>query len=238
MLPSTINFIVNSFLLLLLLTLTRSLLLMPAGKKLFKKANKNETTVYYPILNLFVLLEIVEMSTFYGILLFVPGVNVVILCMMMNKLGKNFNVDKNFRLGLILLPVYYLPTLCMSDKQYKVNDEEYFKAMDNAKGETINLMTQEEIDAQNKEKVDENNVDSIFKSEISQMEPVGPYKAGKVNVLNEVKKTDEISKEENIFAPIDVAPPLETVVDEKENKTVSKFTSEIEKEEDIEIVDL
>ena len=212
--PSTINTLVTVVFILLGITFTRSILIMLGGKSIFKKAHKGEKTTYYPIINLFTMLEIVDMSIFWGILFFVPGVNLIVLMIMSYKLGTVFNTSFGFKMGLVFLPICFYPLLFISDKQYKISDEEYFKALDNAKGESINLMTQDEINAENNEIVDEGPiVDSVFKSDLQLMEKPAPYKAAKIDLLG-MEKEKTMSKEENIFEPIEVKEPPKPIKEE------------------------
>lgn len=239
MTPSTINLIITIALILLGITFTRSILIMLGGKNLFKKAHKGEKTAYYPIINLFTMLEITDMSIFWGILFFIPGINIIVLSIMSYKLGTVFNTSFGYKLGLVFLPICFYPLLFISDKQYKISDEEYFKALDNAKGESINLMTQEELNAENNEVVDEGPlVDSVFKSDLDLMEEVTPYKASKIDLLG-MEKEKAMSKEENIYEPIELKEPPKPVKEEPEVKEQhSKFTSELDPKKDIEYVDL
>ena len=239
MTPSTINLIITIALILLGITFARSILIMLGGKNLFKKAHKGEKTAYYPIINLFTMLEITDMSIFWGILFFIPGINIIVLSIMSYKLGTVFNTSFGYKLGLVFLPICFYPLLFISDKQYKISDEEYFKALDNAKGESINLMTQEELNAENNEVVDEGPlVDSVFKSDLDLMEEVTPYKASKIDLLG-MEKEKAMSKEENIYEPIELKEPPKPVKEESEVKEQhSKFTSELDPKKDIEYVDL
>lgn len=236
---STVNSLVTICIILLCLTFTRSILVMVGGSKIFKKASKKPSTAFYPVLNLFTLLEITETSTFLGILFFVPVVNVVVLSILFYRLGSAFNTSKFFKIGLAVLPIIFYPILSLGNKQYKLNDEEYFKALDNAKGESINLMTQEELNAENNEVVDEGPlVDSVFKSDLDLMEEVAPYKASKIDLLG-MEKEKAMSKEENIYEPIELKEPPKPVKEEPEVKEQhSKFTSELDPKKDIEYVDL
>ena len=239
MTPSTINLIITIAFILLGITFARSILIMLGGKNLFKKAHKGEKTAYYPIINLFTMLEITDMSIFWGILFFIPGINIIVLSIMSYKLGTVFNTSFGYKLGLVFLPICFYPLLFISDKQYKISDEEYFKALDNAKGESINLMTQEELNAENNEVVDEGPlVDSVFKSDLDLMEEVTPYKASKIDLLG-MEKEKAMSKEENTYEPIELKEPPKPVKEEPEVKEQhSKFTSELDPKKDIEYVDL
>lgn len=223
-------------------TLLYSLILMLGGSKIFKKAKLKSSLAFIPIVNLYTLLDVVDMSTFFGILYFVPIANIIIINIELFKLGKVFNTKLGYKLGLIFLPIIFIPLLAKSDKQYKVSDEEYFKAMDNAKGENINLMTNEEIKEINNIKDDEPVIDSIFKTDLQMMEEVAPYKAAKIDIIG-MEKLRNASIEENIFTPIErIEKQLEVVPGgedrKKEEKPEIKFTKELEKDEDVEFLDL
>lgn len=239
-LPSTINIIVTGILVILLLSLLFSIILMFGGSILFKKANKNPKTVYIPIVNLFTLLEVAEMSTFWGILYFIPVLNLLVMAIVSWKVGTKFNCPFIFKTCMVLFPIIFFPLLCVSDRQYKVSDDIFYKQLDDAKDESINLMTEEEVKAQNDTPIaPEKNVDSIFKSDIQMMEAVAPYKAAKVNVLD-LPKLNNNTEEENPFEPILAAQPPEEVKTpaEEEVKKESKFTTELDKKDDVEFIDL
>lgn len=237
---STVNTIVTIALIMLTMTFTRSILVMIGGKNLFKKASKKESTAFYPVVNLFTLLDITETSTFLGILFFVPIVNVIVLSILFYRLGSSFNTSLSYKIGLVVLPIVFYPMLAFGDKAYKLNDEEYFKALDNAKGESINLMTQEEIKAENNAPVEEKpQVDSIFKSNIEMMEEVAPYKAAKVDLLG-MEKLKQSTPQEDMFKPIEQVEPPKPVGEqsEEEKKPKSKFTTELDKKDEVEFIDL
>lgn len=239
MAPSIVNLLVTIGIIILLITLTRSLILMIGGKNIFKKANIDIKSVYYPILNLFSLLEIVEMSSFWGILFFFPVTNLIVLTIISIKLGKVFSVSTGYKIGLIFFPIMFYPLLAYSDRPYKLSDEEYFKMLDNAKNENMSLLyTDEEImkNAENYKEEEKEIVDSIFKSESDLREKVEPYKAGDIKPIgyDNIKNTDF----ENILEPIKIAKDLEPIIDETREEQPKKFTSELEKSEEIEVIDL
>ena len=185
------------------LTIGRSILIMLGGKNIFIKASKDEKGAYYPIINLFTVLEISEISSFFGILFFVPVINLIVLMAMSWKLGKVFNTSTGFKIGLMLLPIVFYPLLFVSDNQYKMGDGDYYKMLDNAHNETTNLMTQEEIERLNTDNSSDSNVevDSIFKGKIQQIEQISPYKASKIDI-NALNKLKESSVEDDTFSPI------------------------------------
>lgn len=239
---SLTNILIKTAVCLWLLTLTRSILIMFGGSKVFKKANKGEKTAYYPIVNLFTMLEVAEISTYYGILFFIPIINFFVLCYMSIKLGKQFNTGTLYIIGLLFLPIIFYPLLFNSNKEYKGKDLETFKALDNAKNESINLMSQAEIDASNNIVEPESPViDSVFKGKVETMQEVKPYKAVKIedDVLSKLMDTSPV--EDTTFMPIKRIEPTEQKSDgvsESQEKTPSKFVGELEKKEKVEFIDL
>lgn len=219
--PSTINIIVIISLILLSMTFIDSIVIIFGGKKLFKKAQKNEKSAMYPVANLFTVLEITEMSTFYGILFFVPVVNCVVLSIMFYKLGNVFSTSGLFKVGLMFLPVIFFPILASSDKQYKLSDEEYLLKLDSAKDYSVNLLSDEELKEKFKEteETKENEVDSIFKSEVQMMDEVEPYKA----------KRNDFIEMENTNNNVEFVDLNDNIKDEKKK---------IKKGEKIEMIDL
>lgn len=181
---SIVNLIVVMCLIILSMTFIDSIIVMIGGKNIFKKAHKNEKSALYPIANLFTLLEISNMSTFFGILFFIPVINYIVLSIMFYKLGSVFNTSVINRIGLVLFPIIFYPLLAFSDKQYNVNDKDYLSMLESAKDESINLLSDEELKALNNTNEEETEaVDSIFKSEVQMMEEVAPYKAKKNNYV-------------------------------------------------------
>lgn len=181
---SIVNLIVVMCLIILSMTFVDSIIVMIGGKNIFKKAHKNEKSALYPIANLFTLLEISNMSTFFGILFFIPIINYIVLSIMFYKLGSVFNTSVINRIGLVLFPIIFYPLLAFSDKQYNVNDKDYLSMLESAKDESINLLSDEELNALNNSNDEETEeVDSIFKSEVQMMEEVAPYKAKKNNYV-------------------------------------------------------
>ena len=193
---TTTTLLTKIMLIMLCMTLVLSIIIMFGGSNIFKKASKGDKSANKPILNLFVMLDVVDMSAFYGILFFVPFLNMIVISMMSYKLGKVFNTGIGYQIGLVLFPFAFYPMLAFSDKQYKVSDEEYFKLMDNAKDLSIQLMTQEDIKEANNQVVEEESVDSVFKTQVQVIEKVEPYKATRVNILDTQENKDEFIIEE------------------------------------------
>ena len=222
-----------------ILTLVNSLIIMFGGGRLFKKASVSEKNAFYPIINLFTLMEISDVSTFLGILLFVPGFNVIISMYTFYKIGEVFNVGSMFKIGLAVLPFMFFPLLAFGDYKYKATDEKYFRAMGDAKDQRRNLMMElsenrpempETIDNNDIEEEETSEVDSVFKSKFEVSEKAAPYKAVRIDAFGlERLKDDEI--EEDVFKPKIKAEPSH------EEQIESNNTSE-EKKDDLEVIDL
>ena len=234
---TTTRFAVTVIVIVWVLSLGRSAIIMVGGKNLFRKAYKNEASSYIPVLNLFYMLEIADVSTFFGILFFVPFFNLVPLVLMGIGLGKNFKCSGGFTAGLVLLPIVFYPMLAFSDRTYKVNDEKYFRALDSVRGENLNLMTQEDVVALNNSVIEEENpVDSIFKSDLELMEKAPSYRASKLDkdVLNGM---DHLTTDFDEFAPIKkVEPGFQTYGEANKDDSIP-IQSE-KKDKDVEFLDL
>ena len=189
---ATSKMLLTIVLIIWLMTLGRSVTIMIGGSDIFRKASRGEKGAIIPILNLFSMLEIVDISTYFGILFFVPVLNLFVLTAMSYKLGVVFKTKFSYKLGLVILPIIFYPLLGKSDKAYKVKDENFFRALDSVKNQSVNLMTQEEINedvsknlALDDDEDEVTNVDSVFKREqtVAQMEDE-KYKASKIDLLD------------------------------------------------------
>ncbi len=223
---SEMNFLAEFLIITLSLTLVYSILIMFGGKKIFKKANQKEITAFYPILNLFTMLEITDTSIYLGILFFVPVLNIISLSIMLYKLGNVFNTSFIYKVGLVILPIICYPLLAFGTYQYKVSKKN--NDMMNMKIDDINMMTQAELDKLNANyKEDEApKVDSIFKGNIKVDENVQPYRAVKADVLG-IQKLRNVDTSKGI--------DLKTY---PENKSVQNQNQEHKKDENVEFIDL
>ena len=237
---TTTNLIMKLIIFVWLLSVVRSIAIMFCAP-LFKKASKGAKTASYPVLNLFGMLEVVELSPFLGILLFMPGFNLIVLFLMSLKLGKIFNASFGMKMGLIFLDIVFYPMLAKSNVAYKITNDDYMRALDSARNESINLMTQDEINEMNKvEEPDPfSEVDSIFKSEIKEEFSSEPYKAVK-NTQSDNKPAETIAYVDDLFRPIERTEDFETVkTDENQpEQPQNMFTEELNREEKVEYFDL
>ena len=86
--------------------------------KIFEKAKHPGWEGIVPIYNMYILTQIVGLPILWFILCLVPCVNIVASVMIMLALAKAFKKDQGFAIGLILLPIVFLPLLAFSDATY------------------------------------------------------------------------------------------------------------------------
>ncbi len=89
-----------------------------AGWRIYSKAGKPGWASLVPIYNIVVMLEIVGKPTWWILLLFIPFVNFVIAIIIQLALAERFGKSAGFGVGLILLPIVFVPILAFSDAKY------------------------------------------------------------------------------------------------------------------------
>lgn len=224
---SILEWILKFYIIIIMISMSFSLIFTAFGSKLFQKANKKSSDALIPIYNLFVLIQITEMPTYYFLLFLFPIVNILLILKIEHRLHKLFNTSLEFFLGMIFLPFVFIPLLSFGQSKYKKKsntnkEEEEAEVLD-----VPILMSEEELNKLNEEEVQEEiDVDSIFKSNTTiNEEEIKPYKANKTSEDLEIDIYDEIEdkpKKERV-----------EILDLKEMNKIKK------KEKDkIEIIDL
>ncbi len=87
--------------------------------KLFKKAGKPGWASLIPIYNTVVLFQISGLNPWLILLFIIPGVNVILMIIAYVNLAKAFGRGTGFAVGLILLPVIFLPVLAFGKDEYQ-----------------------------------------------------------------------------------------------------------------------
>jgi hypothetical protein len=87
--------------------------------KIFDKAGKPGWAAIVPIYNIIVLLEIIDKPIWWIVLFFLPFVNFIALILINLELAKKFGKDGLFAVGLIILPIIFLPMLAFGSAQYQ-----------------------------------------------------------------------------------------------------------------------
>ncbi|HET9621040.1 MAG TPA: DUF5684 domain-containing protein [Kofleriaceae bacterium] len=93
-------------------------LMVVSGWKVFEKAGKPGWAVFVPIYNSIVMLEIARKPVWWIALMFVPVVSFVVAIMVVAAVANNFGKGTGFALGMIFLPMIFLPILAFGDARY------------------------------------------------------------------------------------------------------------------------
>jgi len=96
-----------------------AIFLIVAEWKIYEKAGKPGWAVLIPIYNVIVLLEIIGKPWWWLLILFVPVVNIILGIWMINLLSKSFGYSVGFTLGIIFLPIIFIPILGFGSAAYK-----------------------------------------------------------------------------------------------------------------------
>jgi hypothetical protein len=86
--------------------------------KIYTKAGKPGWAVIVPIYNMLILLEIIGKPWWWLLLMLIPGVNIVFCIWAINLLSKSFGKDTGFTIGLLILPIIFLPMLGFGSATY------------------------------------------------------------------------------------------------------------------------
>lgn len=89
-----------------------------AGWKVFTKAGQPGWASIIPFYNVYVMLTIVGKPGWWLLLFFIPIVNIVISIIVTIELSKCFGKGGGFVVGLILLPIVFLPILAFGSAKY------------------------------------------------------------------------------------------------------------------------
>jgi hypothetical protein len=86
--------------------------------KIFTKAGKPGWAALIPIYNTLVQLEILGREWIWILLMLIPGVNLVIMVVMMMDLAKVFGKDSSFGCLMVIFPYIMIPILAFGDAKY------------------------------------------------------------------------------------------------------------------------
>lgn len=101
-----------------LIYLAIAILMLISYWKIFTKAGRQGWECIIPIYNIFIFLKIIQKSAWWFLLFCIPLVNIVFGIMAINELSKRFGKDTGFTIGLLFLPVIFIPILAFGDSKY------------------------------------------------------------------------------------------------------------------------
>lgn len=121
--------------------------------KVFKKANRSGIAAIIPIYNILIMLEIVNMPSWYIILFFVPVVNFILPLVLFYKIAKSFRKTNTFALLTMLFPFLFIPIIAFSDSEYIGINKEAMLGISSASDKPI--VKEEEMEATKPDEVKE-----------------------------------------------------------------------------------
>jgi hypothetical protein len=87
--------------------------------KIFAKAGKPGWAAIIPIYNIIVLLEIIGKPVWWLLMFCIPFVNLVFYILTYIELAKKFGKDTGFAIGMIIIPIVFLPILGFGKSTYQ-----------------------------------------------------------------------------------------------------------------------
>ena len=95
-----------------------AILMIVALWKVFVKAGRPGWAAIIPIYNTYVFLKIAGKPGWWLIWFFIPVLNLIFAIIATLAFAQNFGKGVGFAVGLILLPIVFLPILAFGDAQY------------------------------------------------------------------------------------------------------------------------
>lgn len=156
--------------------------------KVFKKANRSGIAAIIPIYNILIMLEIVNMPSWYIILFFVPIVNIVLSLVLFYKIARSFRKTSTFSLLTMLFPFIFIPIIAFSDSEYIGINKEAMLGMSYASDKPI--VKEEEMEAAKPDDVQESKpLDISIGGGVYQKD----YQETLLDVPEEVKNTEMLA---------------------------------------------
>lgn len=103
----------------IIFSLILSIIMIISYWKIFKKKGKPGWATLVPIYNVIVQIQVANLSMIYFLLLLIPFVNIYAIIKINISLAKSFNKSTGFGIGLLLLPIIFIPLLAFSEEEEK-----------------------------------------------------------------------------------------------------------------------
>ena len=99
--------------------------------KIVAKAGEPGWSGIIPIYNMVVLAKIGEKPLWWGALVLIPIAGIVFQIWIWNRVVKRFGYSEGFTVGIVLLPIVFIPILAFSNAKYRTIDESFNSEMTN-----------------------------------------------------------------------------------------------------------
>ncbi len=212
----------------IIFSLILSLIMIISYWKIFVRKGKPGWAILIPIYNIIVQIQAAELSMVYFVLLLIPFVNIYAIFKINISLAKSFDKTTAFGVGMVFLPVIFVPLLAFSDSEEKkvVSKNEDFNAMNVINNESNNVLSES------------NNIPTIENVEISPVDVSNVNDATNNTVDNNTldKGIEEnntldsnvgLNIEPNAIQvePVNISTPIETVDNEANKVEMSDMVS-------------
>lgn len=160
-----------------------------SASKVYKKANRSGIAPWIPIYNIYLLVEIANLSKGYFWLSLIPIINLYAFYKINIEVAKLFKKSKTFGIGLFLLPIIFYPILAFNDSEYigiNIVAMEGTTTVEDIP--VIDEIKQKEIT------VEENSNIDVASSNINISIGGGKYQKDYVNNLADVDRTKVLNK--------------------------------------------
>lgn len=194
--------------------------------KIFTKANKPGWASIVPIYNIYTLLQIAEVPTWYLLLLIIPVANIYATFKLYIELAHKFGKDTGFGIGLVLLNPVFMLVLAFGSATYNGNTNMSYQNNMNGMNNNMNNNMNSYMNAQPTTPVQpmqQTPVQNTFVEQNPQMQS-GPTVTNNSFELPDATPSPEIKNEpvvENKFVQPNIeVPNAETVTDNTTNNNV------------------
>lgn len=99
--------------------------------KIVAKAGEPGWSGIIPIYNMMVLAKIGQKPLWWGALVLIPLAGIVFQVWIWNRVVKRFGYSEGFTVGIVLLPIVFIPILAFSSAQYRKLDEDFNSELSN-----------------------------------------------------------------------------------------------------------
>lgn len=173
--------------------------------KIFKKAGKPGWASIIPIYNIYVMIQIAKLPTYYLLLFIIPIANIYAMFKIYIELAHKFNKSTGFGVGLIFLSVIFFPMLAFGDATY---EDSIIETNNNVPNNNTNNVVNNNLNNVNNTVVEQKSVQNTF---IQNDTPVMQQQPTTTTNSLEIPETEEMKPEIQ-------SEPVTTVT---ENKFVS-----------------
>jgi hypothetical protein len=107
------------FIVMMFFTFAISIFVIACHWKIFSKAGKPGWACIIPIYSSIVFCEIIGKPGWWWLLALIPIVNIYVFIVMVHGLSRSFGNDIGYTLGLIFLPIEFMPMLAFGGSTYQ-----------------------------------------------------------------------------------------------------------------------